>query len=296
MQLDGASRSAQQWLRSGRHVELGGRSIFVRECGDGPYLLLIHGFPTSCDDWKATVDLLSARFRCISFDFLGFGLSDKPEAYSYSLFQQTDLIEALAAELGVGEAHVLSHDMGTSAHTELLSREQEGRSRLTVLTSTFLSGSLLKDKATLVGFQRMLEDPQRLPEAVEFCRTMVPSYVPGLKQLMARPGVIDDEEAQVMTDLLLYQEGNLRLPNVYAYVRERYLHKERWMGALELARSPLQLVWGAEDPIANLAMGHALRDRLPRAHYTELPGVGHFVPLEAPRAVAEALLEIAGPS
>ena len=292
MQFDDFSPATRDWLRSGRHVEVVGHRVFVRECGEGPFLLLIHGFPTSSFDWKAVVELLSAQFRCISFDFLGFGLSDKPEAYSYSLFQQTDLIEALAEELGFKEAHVLSHDMGTSAHTELLRREQEGRSRLAIVTSTFLNGSLLKDKATLIGFQRMLEDPQQMPEAIEFCRKMVPAYVPGLKQLMARPEVIGDEEAQVMTEVLLYQQGNLRLPNVYAYVRERYLHKERWIGALESAQSPVQLVWGAEDPIANVAMGRALRDMLPRARYTELSGIGHFVPLEAPQAVAEALLEI----
>jgi pimeloyl-ACP methyl ester carboxylesterase len=79
-------------------------------------------------------------------------------------------------------------------------------------------------------------------------------------------------------------------------VRERYLHKERWIGALEATRSPVQLVWGAEDPIANVAMGRALADLLPRARYTEVPGVGHFVPIEAPEVVADALVELVAPS
>jgi len=288
------SASTQRWFRSGRHLEVEGRSVFVRELGEGPDLLLIHGFPTSSFDWQVVTELLSQHFHCVSLDFLGFGLSDKPEAYSYSLFQQTDLVERIVEMMGISEVHVLSHDMGTSSHTELLAREQEQRLGFRIASSTFLNGSLLKDKATLIGFQRMLEDPQRLPEAIEFCAKMVPAYVSGLKRLMARPEVVSDEDAQVMTELLLYQDGNQRLPNVYAYVRERYLHKERWIGALESTPSPVQLVWGSDDPVANVAMGRALRNMLPRAHYTELPGIGHFVPLEAPEEVASAIRRIAG--
>jgi len=56
----------------------------------------------------------------------------------------------------------------------------------------------------------------------------------------------------------------LRIPNVYAYVRERYLHKERWLGALRNAQTPVQFVWAIGDPVANHAMGKALAEQVPQ--------------------------------
>ena len=131
------SEATQRWMDSGRRIAVDAHKVFVYESGEGPNVLMIHGFPTSCYDWREIIDILKEGFRCIAFDFLGFGLSDKPEAFSYSLFQQTDMIEGLAERLNIEEAHVISHDMGTSAHTELLARQQEGRLRFKILSSTF---------------------------------------------------------------------------------------------------------------------------------------------------------------
>ncbi|MBT4265636.1 MAG: alpha/beta hydrolase [Deltaproteobacteria bacterium] len=288
------SPPTQAWMESGKRTEVMGHQVFVYEKGSGPDVILIHGFPTSCHDFRDLIGILEGAFRCVAFDFLGFGLSDKPAAFSYSLFQQTDLIEALAAKKGISEAHIISHDMGTSAHTELLARQQEGRLGFKIQTSTFLNGSMIKDMATLTDFQRMLEDPQRLPEAMQACANMVEPYVPGLKKLMKKPEVISEEDETVMQELLLYQNGNQRIPNVYAYVRERYLHKERWLGALQNEKTPIQFVWATGDPVANHAMGKKLSEMVPQARYTEVEDSGHFIPIEAPATVAEAFKTFIG--
>ena len=89
--------------------------------------LLLHGYPTSCHDWRGVAEHLGTRHHTIAPDFLGFGLSDKPEAFSYSLFQQADMVERLLSQSAIGAAHVVSHDMGTSVHCELLARQAEGR-------------------------------------------------------------------------------------------------------------------------------------------------------------------------
>jgi len=285
---DSFSAPTQAWMESGVRIDVMGHKVFVYERGSGPNLILIHGFPTSCHDFRELIGFLEGSFRCVAFDFLGFGLSDKPEAFSYSLFQQSDLIEALAEEKGIKEPHIISHDMGTSAHTELLARQQEGTLGFKIQTSTFLNGSMIKDMATLTDFQRMLEDPQQLPEAMNVCANMVDAYVPGLKNLMKKPEVISQEDQTVMEEILQYRQGNLRIPNVYAYVRERYLHKERWLGALQNEQTPIQFVWATGDPVANHAMGKKLSEMVPQAGYTEVEDTGHFIPIEAPEKVAEA--------
>lgn len=287
------SSAALAWRARGRTVTVAGHEVFVVEEGTGPCLLMLHGFPTSCLDWRRVIDLLAGRFRCVAFDFPGFGLSDKPVAYSYSLFQQADVVEGLAAALGVREAHVLSHDMGTSVHTELLAREREDTLGFAVRSSTFLNGSMIKEMARITEFQRLLEDPARIAEAVRVCEVMTPLYAEGLRRLMARPEAFSDEDAAVATELLVHRDGNRRLPAIYGYVRERYLHADRWLGALAAACGPVQLVWAVDDPVANVGMGRAIAERAPRARYLEVPGVGHFLPIEAPEVVASAVADFA---
>jgi pimeloyl-ACP methyl ester carboxylesterase len=260
--------------------------VFVVERGAGPALLLLHGFPTSCYDWRGVVDLLAPAHRCVAFDFIGFGLSDKPVAFSYSLFQQADMVEALSARLGVERAHVVSHDMGTSVHSELLARQNEGALGFEIASSTFLNGSMLQWLATITPFQELLASNKTLPQVIELCNSGLDAYVPGLKNIMKRPEVVSDEDATVMLELLRYHDGNRRLPAIGGYMRERYVNQERWLGALGATKAPLQFVWADGDPIANVAMGRELHKLYPKARYMELSGLGHFLLMEDPAAVA----------
>ncbi len=292
------SAPTRAWMERGRFTQVNGHRVFHLDIGperpEGPTLVFIHGFPTSSRDWNGVMELLDGTFRCVALDLLGFGLSDKPEAWSYSLFQQADLVATLLTALDVGTVHLVSHDMGTSLHTELLARSDEGGEVPEITGSTFLNGSILKGRATLTRFQQILETPSSVPRAIEICRAMVPGYVDGLRRLMANPRCVDEEEALIMTELLSYLNGNERIPAVYSYVRERYLHTDRWLGAIGRAseRMPVQFVWGANDPVANVEMGRALAAMFPAARYHELEGVGHFTPLEAPGPVAEHIIEL----
>ena len=233
MQTDQFCDATRSWLSAGRHVIVAGLKMFVHEGGPStassqegpPTVLLLHGFPTSCYDWRRVVEPPFRSSGAIVPDLIGFGLSDKPAAYSYSLFQQADSIETLLAALEVRAAHVVSHDLGTSLHSELLARQAEGRLSFELQSSTFLNGSMLQWLAKITPFQELLAANATLPQAIEICRgSFSTMYVPALQKLMMRPEVIGDDDAQVMVDLLRYQDGNLRLPAIAGYMRERYVH------------------------------------------------------------------------
>jgi len=279
------SEPTRRWLASGRHLEIEGKRVFLYERGAGQPILMLHGFPTSGYDWRGVIDGLASAYRCVALDFPGYGLSDKPEAYSYSLFQQTDVVEAIARELTITEAHIVSHDVGTSVHTELVAREQEARLAFRVLSSTFLNGSMLQDLATITPFQKLLASNQTLPQAMAISENLTANYIDGLKSVMKRPESLSEDEIVVMNDLIAYQEGNRRLPALSVYMRERYIHRDRWIGALKRTQR-IQFVWADGDPVANVEMGGALAKEVPQAKYAELAGLGHFLLLEDPIAVA----------
>ena len=289
MRTEDFSPPTKAWLASGRHIEVDGRRIFAVERGAGPALLLMHGFPTSCYDWRGVMEALSGSYRCVAFDFPGYGLSDKPAAYSYSLFQQADAVEGLARALDITSAHVVSHDVGTSVHCELLARHNEGRLTFDVTASTFLNGSMLQWRATITAFQKLLSANETLPQAIELCDKIADAYMPGLRAIMKKPDAVSEEDAVVMTELLRYQDGNKRLPAIAGYMRERYVNGERWLGALGGTRAPLQFVWADGDPIANIEMGRELHATYPKARYTELTGLGHFLLMEDAAAVAREI-------
>src|SRR3954463_14175203 len=115
------------WEHGGERIEFRGRRIFVRRRdGDGPPLLLLHGFPSSSYDFRGLLDALPGR-AAIAFDFLGFGLSDKPRDHDYSLVWQADLAGARAR----GEpVLVLGHDIGTSVANELMARDLRGEGKI----------------------------------------------------------------------------------------------------------------------------------------------------------------------
>ena len=122
--------------------------VFERH-GIDPPLLLLHGFPSSSFDWRALLELEPDR-AVLAFDFLGFGLSDKPRDHVYSLGWQADLVEHLVHEhLGRRAAYVVAHDMGTSVTTELLARDVEGRLGFELAGALLFNGSMILERATL---------------------------------------------------------------------------------------------------------------------------------------------------
>ncbi|MGH3851069.1 MAG: alpha/beta fold hydrolase, partial [Pseudonocardiaceae bacterium] len=92
-------------------------NVFVRSgFGDGPTVLLLHGYPSSSFDFRAVLPHLAGR-AWVTMDFLGFGLSDKPRPHQYSLLEQADLVQTVVADAATGPVVVLAHDMGTSVTT-----------------------------------------------------------------------------------------------------------------------------------------------------------------------------------
>src|SRR6184192_4039308 len=93
------------WRRRGHFVTLAeGQRLFVAQEGEGPDLLLVHGFPSTSHDFAAALPLLGAHFRVTAFDQLGFGFSDKPAGASYSLLDQGRRAGELARALGIRRA------------------------------------------------------------------------------------------------------------------------------------------------------------------------------------------------
>src|ERR1700761_3718080 len=121
------TQSTDAWRTKGNYFAHRGQNIFWREEGrqDAPALLLIHGFPTASWDWQHVWADLLGRYRLLTLDMIGFGYSDKPRDYTYSIIDQADIYDEFLASRGVGEFHILAHDYGATVAQELIARATE---------------------------------------------------------------------------------------------------------------------------------------------------------------------------
>ena len=108
------------WARDRRDFEWQGHRLFVRDQGTGPAAVLLHGYPTGSYDWHAIWPWLQPGLRLIAPDFLGMGFSDKPRSHDYTITSHAASVDALLVALGIGEFHLVGHDLGVRVAQELL--------------------------------------------------------------------------------------------------------------------------------------------------------------------------------
>lgn len=281
----------EEWRGAGKFFVFRGHRIFYREEGSGPPVLCIHGFPSASWDWHRIWPELTARFRVIAPDMLGFGFSDKPRKHAYSLHEQTDLQEALLAELGIDAVDLLAHDYGVSIAQEMLARGSEplpsGRTRIELRSVCFLNGGLFPEAHRPRLTQDLLRGPfgpvaaRLLPES-SFRRSFSAIFGP-----LTRPG---ERELHDFWQLIVHGGGKSVAHELLHYIDDRKDHRDRWVDALRHSEIPMRLISGADDPVSGRRMTEIYRKRVHDADVVVLEGIGHYPQLEAPEQVVEHFL------
>ena len=283
----GQEWSIEAWRNAGRFFDYCGHQIFYRDTGEvhKPTLVFLHGFPTSSWDWKDVWNDLEQSFRLVCFDFLGFGLSDKPTDLHYSIILQADLCQALLSSLGIGRYHILAHDYGDTVAQELLARDNLARAQM-IESCIFLNGGLFPETHKPVFMQKLLLSPlgglvARLASYKRFRSNFDRICAVSL----------GEDVLQVHWRLLEQNNGRVVLPKLIHYMRERVRHRERWVAAMTEYERPLRLIDGLDDPISGAHMLGRFKEVVLNAESVGIAGVGHYPHNEAPKEVLKAAHE-----
>jgi pimeloyl-ACP methyl ester carboxylesterase len=278
-----------EWRRTATTFHHRGHAISYRIVGDGPVLLAIHGFPSASWDWAPIWPQLTSRFRVIAADMLGFGDSDKPRRYDYSIVDQASLHESLVRSLGIDRVHVLAHDYGVSVAQELLARhEARAPNALALASICFLNGGLFPEQHRPRMVQRLLASPVgfligRLSRKETFRRGLTDVFGP---RTPPSAQLVDE-----LWTLLRHNDGQAVLHRLIGYMAERRRLRDRWVGALITSRVPRRLIDGPLDPVSGAHLAARYRELVPEADVVELPGIGHYPQVEDPRGVLRAFFE-----
>ncbi len=275
------------------HVEANGAAFHVARQGDGPPLLLLHGWPEFWLTWEPVMGRLADRHTLIAPDLRGFGDSAKPEGPWGNAAHAADMLALLAA-LGVDKAGVVGHDVGGGVMQAMARAEPDRCAGLFFFDFVYPGiGARLAapDRLAEIWYQSFhLLD--LAPTLVGSSREAVRAYIAHfLKHWAHRKDAFDDVAEQWVDNFC--KPGNLA--GGFAYYRgaqaQRLAMVKGEAPPLPSIEVPTCVRWAAHDPIFPAAWTDRLGDTFSALDLATMDGVGHFPHREDPERAAS---EIAG--
>ncbi|ATL66305.1 alpha/beta fold hydrolase [Nocardia terpenica] len=287
----------EQWRSGGRYFDYLGFDVFFRVEGDGPVLLLIHGYPFNSWDWAPIWGALTRRFTVMAPDMLGMGFSDKPVAYEYTVLDHADMHEALLAHLGVQSCHIVAHDIGVSVAQEMLARHDSGGQsygRCGIESITWLNGGLFNEVYAPRLVQTLLSRTPLGALASRYQRVLMSRAVLA-RSIDEMFGAATKPSPRLVTQfdqILGFNDGKRVSHKVGRFVNDRYVHRNRWVRAMRETTVPMRFIDGPADPNSGRHMADRYRQVIPDPDVVLLDdGIGHWPQIEAPEAVLTHLLD-----
>ena len=275
--MDGARR----WVH--REEQVNGVRLHRVEAGEGPPVVLLHGFPEFWWGWRRQLPALAdAGFRGVAPDLRGYNFSEKPPGIaSYRVETVAADVAALIDALGVERAHLVGHDWGgvvawyvamlhpervdrlvvmNAPHPAAFRRElRRGRQALRSWYAGAFQLPLLPEAAFRAGGYRLVDRVFRGGAGRRGVFT--PEELARYREAAARPGAL--------SAMLHYYRAAVRFPRP----RTRAIPHETL------------LIWGERDPALGVELTRGLEPWVPNLRVRRIPHAGHWVQHEAPDRV-----------
>jgi pimeloyl-ACP methyl ester carboxylesterase len=274
---------------AGRRFVAGGVRSFVREQGDGPPVLCLHGVPTSSFLYRKLLPRLADQgLRGIALDLPGLGLADRPVDFDYSWSGLATWLGAAVDELGLDRCHLVVHDIGGPIGCEWAIRNPERVQSLTVL-NTDLRPATFKRPWVMAPFA--------VPGIGEAWLRATPR--PAFAALFRWQGIAE-RAAISRTEIYAHHALLHRLDRGRGFLRimrgfELTPEKDRFLAkGLGERTYPARIVWGERDPALGLGHMAGVQEILGVEDPVLLPAK-HFLQEDQAPALAYAIADLVAP-
>jgi pimeloyl-ACP methyl ester carboxylesterase len=270
--------------------------VYARDYkGVGPAFVLMHGFPDNLHIYDDLIPyLVAGGRRVVTFDFLGFGASDKPSGAIYSFKQQLGDLDAVVEVLGLDKIVPVAHDSSGPAAINFAIEHPERVDSVCMLNSVYADGPTV-----------------HWPELIELFAT--PSFKALTGAILQSPeqfGWLLNWQKQGFQDVLTESQKAHYEAFLYPLIADNFLKQPSSAPAFaqmtaqffnEIARNtarlpelealdiPVKLIWGETDPYLTVAMAEDRRSHLKHGSLHVLPG-GHWLQVDIPEQVARVML------
>ncbi len=247
--------------------------------GEGPLVVMIHGFPDYWYTWREQIPALSKHFQVVAIDQRGYNNSSQPEGVeNYAMPKLTADVKAVIEHFGKKKATVVGHDWGGAVAWDFAMRYPEMLERLVILNLPHFNG-LTRELANNPDQQKASAYARRFqqPEAAKTLTAEGISF--WVKDADAKKKYVEAFKRSSFESMLNYYKAN--------YPREPY---EEQVEADKVKCSVL-MIHGLED---TALLPGALNDTWlwleSDLTLVTLPGAGHFVQQDAAAKVTDTML------
>jgi pimeloyl-ACP methyl ester carboxylesterase len=270
-------------------IQVDGHRIAYLDVGNGPPVILLHGFGGSMWQWEYQQAALSRHLRVITPDLLGSGLSDKPEI-DYRPDEMLAFLVGFMDALQIAQAVFVGHSMGAGLAIGMALEHPDRVSRLILISG--LPPDVMKG-LTSPTLKRALETnaPTWLVSAGNWL--FGGFFTEGvLKEMVHDPALLTPA-------VLDRSNRNRTRPGVFRPIMTVGKNLSIWesrfaprVGAI--LHKPL-ILWGEEDRVFPLAVGRQLHSLIPASTFVTVPIAGHLPQWEQPGKVNEQILRFLQP-
>lgn len=251
------------------------RTMAYHEAGQGPALLLVHGFPLDHSMWNEQIASLSNQYRVIAPDLRGFGKSDGAGEVT-TMADFADDVAKLVDHLGIEEPiHFCGLSMGGYVAWQFFLRHRAKLASLMVCDSRAAADSpeaaegRRKTAAKVLAEGSAVVADAMLPKLFgEWVRSAMPEVVEATDRVMRRTSPVAVAAALVGMAARIDFTPHLAKVDL-----------------------PTLIVCGEHDVISPLAEMKTIADAIPGAKFCAVEGAGHMSPLEKPQIVSGAIRE-----
>lgn len=265
-------------------VLVDGQRLAYLDEGQGPTLILIHGFGGSMWQWEYQSTALARDFRVVTLDLLGSGFSDKPDL-EYRPEEVLRYVRGFMDALGIDRATLIGNSMGAGVALGMALTQPDRVDRLVLISG--LPGNV-KDKLASPLIRRAVD-------------SSIPTWLVRLANWFAGSSATERILKEIVYDhglltpaVLDRSNRNRRAPNfigpVLALGQTLPLWEADYAPRLGNVRVPTLILWGEEDKVFPVAVGRELAALLPQAKFTAIPKAGHIPQWERPEEVNRAIL------
>ena len=255
--------------------------------GDGPLVVLLHGFPESRLSWKRQLPALAqAGFRAVAPDLRGYGGSPKPKGIGHYRMPDvaSDVAELIESLSGGAPCILVGHDWGAVVAWSLAMMRPDLVRRLIIL-------NVPHPAAIAREVKRSTRQKLNLSYQVFFQFPFLPELfmrVAG-RRLLRRAGRFTEDEIEAY--VRQWREGGLTpMLNYYRAMRTGRGEMRKHFRKIEV---PVLIIWGEGEPVF---LASSLEDSdafISNLRVERIPGAGHFVQRDAPERVTELIRDFA---
>lgn len=271
---------AREHQAAGKTVEVRGQRIFIREEGDGPPVLLLHGVPSSSFLYRKMMTPLAGQgFRAVAFDFPGMGLSGKPAGAPYDWHTLAGWVDAVVEALGIAPVHLVAHDIGGPIGFEWAIKHGDKVRSLTIM-NTILDVAVFKRP-----FPMWLYCVPVVRQIMMLTQNTV-AFMPIMRKIGVkhRESVTFADVASYLA-LLAHDGGRQPFLDIMSGFDLSPAHGRFLLEGLKKLKAPMQLVWGEHEIAIPRHQVETIQQHLPlkEVHWVD---ARHFLQEDRPEDCA----------